>query len=173
MNAKIRITYRDQNGDIIENPVAGQKAYSPETNKLYMYTGEEWKLIEGDVDLGMTTYDINKQIIGQLGVLDEEGMSRAQNTLTAFVEETKQTYYMLLCRDINYYTIFYVYGGLVVPMGLNKFCDDVLDCAQDVGAIKSVESTDGAIEIWVHPVYGDPVAMYLFPYDMGVVECIL
>jgi hypothetical protein len=36
MNAKIKINYMDENGNVIENPVEGQKAYSPETKKLYV-----------------------------------------------------------------------------------------------------------------------------------------
>ena len=122
----------------------------------------------------MTAYDLNKQIIAQMGILEEKDILKACNDLTQFVENTKQTYYMLLCRDINYYTLFYVYQGIVVPNGLNHFAEDVIDCVQDIGAIKSIEPAPGdAFEIWVHPVEGDPMAMYLFPYDAGVIECTL
>ena len=60
MKSKIKIDYYDQNGDIITNPVEGQKAFSKETQKLYIYTNGEWKLVEGDINLGMNIYDMNK-----------------------------------------------------------------------------------------------------------------
>lgn len=176
MNAKIKITYRDKDGNEILNPIDGQKAYSPETSKLYQWSANagEWKIIDGDINLGMTTYDLNKQIIAQIDVLDEEGMKKAHDTLTNLVIDTSQKYYMLLCRELNYYTLFYVYKDLVVPPNLNHFSYDVIDCVHDIGAIKSVESiSDGAVEIWAHQVCGDPVVMYLFPYDAGVIECTL
>jgi hypothetical protein len=119
----------------------------------------------------MNIYDVNKQIIAQLGVLTEEEYDKAKQLLTEYVLDTHNTYYMLLCKDVDYYTLFYVYYGMVRPNNLNKFNEDVIDCIHDIGAIKSVEKVDGAIEIWAHPVYGDPVVLYLFPYDMGVVEC--
>ena len=170
MKSKIKINYYDQNGDIIINPIEGQKAFSKETQKLYIYTNGEWKPVEGDINLGMSIYDMNKQIISQMGVLDEEGYNIARQRFNVFVKLSDQTYYMLLCRDINYYTIFKID---VLADDLNRFSEEVIDCVHDIGAIKSVEEVDGAIEIWAHPVDGDPVAMYLFPYDAGVVECTL
>ena len=171
MKSKIKIDYYDQNGDIITNPVEGQKAFSKETQKLYIYTNGEWRLVEGDINLGMNIYDMNKQIISQMDILDEEGYNIARQRLDDLVKLSDQTYYMLLCRDINYYTIFKIN---VLADNLMRFSEEVIDCVHDIGAIKSVEPVPGdAIEIWAHPVYGDPVVMYLFPYDVGVVECTL
>ena len=77
---------------------------------------------------------------------------------------------MLLCREENYYTLFKLTRD---NSGLANIASEVFECVEDIGAIKSVEPVDGAIEIWAHPVDGDPVAMYLFPYDAGVIECTL
>lgn len=173
MNAQIRITYRDTDGNIIENPTKGQRAFSPETKKLYVYTDEGWQQLDGDINLGMSMYDLNKQVISQLPYLDKDGLEKAVQTLDNYAQVTEHTYYMLLCRDINYYTLFYVYSGLVVPSDLNHFSADVLECATNIGAIKSVEQSEGAIEIWVQPTNEEPMAMYLFGYDTGVIECIL
>ena len=52
MNAKINITYRDKDGNIIDNPVEGQSAYSPETKKLYVYNEGEWKMVTGESNFG-------------------------------------------------------------------------------------------------------------------------
>ena len=42
MNAKIKITYRDKDGDIIVNPKENDIAMSPETQKLYTYKNGQW-----------------------------------------------------------------------------------------------------------------------------------
>ena len=170
MNAKIKITYCDENGNEIVNPVEGQKAFSPQTKKLYTYTNGDWKMLDGDINLGMTMYDLNKQIISQMGVLMDEPRENAHMLITETVATAGQTYFMLLCRELNYYTLFKLNK---LDSGLANVASEVFDCVEDIGAIKSVEPVDGAIEIWAHPVDGDPVAMYLFPYDAGVVECTL
>ena len=170
MNAKINITYRDKDGNIIVDPKEGDISVSPETQKLYTYKNGQWEMIKGETNLGMTMYDLNKQIIAQMGVL--EGMAREQAHLliTDTVATSGQTYFMLLCRDINYYSLFKLDKD---NSGLCNVASEVFDCAEDIGALKSVESVEGAIEIWVHPIDDEPLAMYLFPYDMGVIECTL
>ena len=176
MNAKINITYRDKNNMIITDPKDGEMSYSPETQKLYKWSAAagEWKMIEGDINIGMTSYDLNKQIISQMGILDEVALAKAFNDLDEYAANSDATYFMLLCRDINYYTIFKVNREEEISDTLETFSAEVIDCVLDVGAIKSVESVPGdAFEIWAHPVDGDPVAMYLFPYDVGVIECTL
>lgn len=171
MNAKIKITYRDKDNNIIVNPKEGELGYSPETEKLYVYKDGQWELIKGESNLGITMYDLNKQIIAQMGVLEGIPREEAHLRITDMAAVSQNTYFMLLCRDINYYTLFKLDKD---NSGLCNIASEVFECAEDIGAIKSVEGVEGgAIEIWVHPVDGDPVAMYLFPYDAGVIECTL
>lgn len=171
MNTKIKITYCDENGNEILNPVEGQKAFSPQTKKLYCFTNGEWKVLEGNVNLGMTIYDLNKQVISQMGILEGAAREEAHLHITDMATRSNNTYFMLLCRDINYYTLFKLNKD---NNDLCNIANEVFECAEDIGAIKSVESVDGdAIEIWVHPVDSDPIVMYLFPYDAGVIECTL
>ena len=171
MNAKIKITYCDENGNEILNPVEGQKAFSPQTKKLYCFTNGEWKVLEGNVNLGMTIYDLNKQVISQMDMLEGAAREEAHLHITNMATRSNNTYFMLLCRDINYYTLFKLNKD---NNDLCNIANEVFECAEDIGAIKSVESVDGdAIEIWVHPVDSDPIVMYLFPYDAGVIECTL
>ena len=168
MNSKIKITYCNDSGEEITNPVEGQKAYSPQTRSLYVYKNGEWELITGDMNLGMTTYDLNKQIISQLGVLEGNELTEARDRLTNFVNDTNNKFYMLLCRDINYYTLFEIDNG---DNTLDSFANEVFYCVEEIGAVKSVDGVEGAIEIWVHPIDGEPLVMYLFTYDMGVIKC--
>lgn len=172
MKSRVVITYRDQNGEIIENPVEGQRAYSPEANKLFLYTNGNWEEISGDVNLGMSLYDLNKQAIAQLPCLNEEGMISAKKTINDYGNTINNNFYMLLCREANYYTLFNINRE---NSELENFGELVLECATDLGALKSVELTEdgNAIEIWVHCANREPDVMYLFGYDAGVVECIL
>lgn len=175
MKAKINITYRDKNGNIIVNPTEGEKAYSPETQCLYTYTNGKWERLTGEGGLKVTSYELNKQLIAQLENIEnnEEAVIQAIQTIQDFGRDIKNQYYMLLCKDISYYTIFHDNRD---PMNedLKPFAEEVIDCVHDVGAIKSVEETgDGAIEIWAQPIGEDPLVMYLFPYDQGVIECAL
>lgn len=174
MKSKINITYRDKNGDIITDPVEGDKSYSPETKQLYIYQNDRWEMINPKGELQFTTYDLNKQLIAQLENLEnnEKAMLEGKQIIQSFGKNKNNSYFMLLCRDINYYTIFHSEYNPMVWDDLNLFAEEVIDCVHDIGAIKSIEDTlDGAIEIWAQPIEGEPVAMYLFPYDQGVIEC--
>ena len=172
MKANVTITYRDKDNNIIENPTDGQMSYSPETGRMYQWVDAEsnWKLIDGDVNLGMTEYDLNKQIVGQLPVLEGEGLETARSTVKTFVEEINQEYYMLLCRELNYYTVFQMMNE-----SENNIVDEVIACSDYIGYIKSIERLDGAVEVWVTERDNDKetYVMYFFPYDAGVIKCTL
>ena len=121
-------------------------------------------------NLQMNLYDLNKQIIAQMPALDEEGIEYSLMTIMAYIKNTKNQFYMLLCKDINYYTIFNISTAITEPYA----CEEVIACAREWGVIKSVEITDNnAVEIWVQDEDNEARVMYLFPYDAGVIECIL
>lgn len=127
---------------------------------------EEEPKITGNLQMNM--YDLNKQLISQLASLDKAQMLDAKNIINDYAKNIGNKYYMLLCRDINYYTLFDID---LDNMGLENFGEVVLECATDIGAIKSANEAEGAIEIWVHSAEQEPLAMYLFAYDTGVVKC--
>lgn len=169
MNAKINITYRDNDGNIIDNPVEGQSAYSPETKKSYIYNEGEWKMVTGESSFGMSMYDINKQIISQMPVLTDEQIAEAKLSLIPCIKETENEYYMLLCKEISYYTLFHIVDYLTEP----NIYDEIIGCVQDLGDIKSIELIDNSvIEIWFQPKDDEAKVMYFFAYDAGVIECI-
>ena len=86
-----------------------------------------------------------------------------------YKDKTNNSHYMLLCRDINYFTLFEESPSL----DQERFATLVLECIHDVGIIHDMIITEnnGAIEIWVKPFYeeADMLVMYLFAYDAGVV----
>ena len=73
-------------------------------------------------------------------------------------------FYMLYGKEISYFTLFRIKEA-------NYFADDVIDCIKNVGEVKAIDATEDndAVEVWVI-VDDEPTCMYLFPYDMGVVQ---
>ena len=176
MNAHINITYRDKDGNVIVNPYEGQLAHSPETSQLYIYKDGGWELVQASgTNLQMTMYDMNKQIIGQLPALKNEAIDEAMEVIKNFMLETANTFYMLLGRDINYYTIFHCIEQVVGYDEVPAAAAEVIACVQDWGAIKSVDFNEhkDAIEIWFTKEDGETYVMYLFGYDGGVITCTL
>lgn len=112
----------------------------------------------------MTLYDFNKQVISQQKPLTEEGLEEGQKTIKGYIDATDNTYYMLLCNDIKYYTLF-------ARGDEGESCDfEVINVLQELGPIKAIVDIDDAVEIWIE--YEDEVyVMYFFAYDRGVIEC--
>ena len=143
----------------------GETAYVSKEQKVYQYSNGEWTqqgLPEGKMNLSV--YDMNKQLISQLPDIDD--IAILTNIRKYKNDDGKQ--FMLICRDINYYTLF----------ALDKESEDrmeqeVLNCIKDIGTPKSIERIDGtdAMEIWAQPKDEEPLVMYFFNQDKGVITC--
>lgn len=143
----------------------GETAYVNKEQKIYQYTNGEWTqqgLPEGKMNLNI--YDMNKQIISQLSPIDDIAV------LTNIRKYKNQDgeYFMLICRDINYYTLFAIDSN-----SEDRIEQEVLNCIKDIGTPKSIEQIEGTetIEIWVQPENDEPLVMYFFNYDKGVIKC--
>ena len=155
----------------IEMPSHGQTVWCSSEDKCYRYDAiEGWQEVpeDGSTEIGMNMYDINKQIISQLPVMSKEGVAEKLTEIKNYVDDLKNTFYMLLCRDINYYTVFMIDGD-----ANEKFEDVLLECLKTFGQIKAIDEVDGAFEIWIENEFfdGGPYAFYFFPYDAGVERC--
>lgn len=130
---------------------------------------EEEQKIQGN--LQMNIYDLNKQLISQMVALSDEDLVNSKQLIKDYFQEQGNRFYMLLCKDISYYTLFEIVEDTWVQPAA---ADEVIACIKDIGTVKSIDRTeDGAIEIWAQPGESDPLVMYLFPYDAGVIQCIL
>lgn len=106
----------------------------------------------------MNLYDLNKQLVGQLPI--KENLDSEKEMINNHWKDNYTSRLMLLCNDINYYTIFEH-----VPCGpeFNNIADAVIECAQDIGQIICVDIVDaGNIEIWVRTPEENNLCMYLF-----------
>ena len=158
--------------DILE-PYHGQTVWCSSEDKCYRYDAiEDWQEVSDngqETAVGISMYDLNKQIISQLPTIDEETIKNKMTEIREFVNDTNNKFYMLLCRDINYYTLF-----MLNPNVAEETLEDILlECVQTFGNIKAIDKVDGAIEIWVQNEHFEngPYVMYFFPYDGGVEVC--
>lgn len=155
--------------EILE-PTAGQTVFNLEDNSYYRYDPiEGWKMVKPEGNFQMQAYDINKQIVGQLEILDEIALASKAKEIRDFAYSSNYKFFMLLCRDLNYYTVFY----LDAKQADETIEDVVIECAQDVGEIKAIDFVENnvAIEFWVTNEDNESFVMYFFPYDNGVVLC--
>lgn len=145
------------------NPQEGEIVQT-EDGKTMIYQNGEYKelKIEGsNLELGL--YDMNKQIISQLPILED--FDKAMYDIWTLYETYHNKYFMLYGKEISYFTVF----KIIDPKCLGE---DVLDCCLNVGLIKAMDLTEAgdAVEIWVQPQDGEPTCLYLFPYDSGIVQ---
>lgn len=108
-------------------------------------------------------YNMNKSLVAQLPALKD--FSNAKRLIDNFGKRTNNEFYMLYGKEISYFTLFHERPS-------NKSLGNcVINLIKESWDIYSVEGTDDrqAIEIWINDA-GNPVVMYLFPYDAGVVE---
>lgn len=119
-------------------------------------------------ELQLNLYDLNKQIIAQLPDYTEDDFTKAYLLLDEYSKN--KNWCMLLGREINYYTIFHN----LIKDADETFASAVIDCCKYLGTVKSIawanEDNHEAIEIWI-TIENEPIALYLFDYSQGVIEC--
>lgn len=137
---------------------------------FYVYRDNEFYQIDaGGIDTGMSLYDLNKQGYAQLLPYDDTQIQDTIVWINEFSERYKGKYYMMLCKELSYYTVFekdfVTYDCLSLGHG-------VIECLDNVGTIHGVDDNgEGALEIWVKSFNDDNMyCLLLFNYDIGVVK---
>jgi hypothetical protein len=143
-------------------PAEGELIQTPEGKYMIWHDSHwnEFQMKSNGIEIGL--YDMNKQIIAQLPDLTDWG--HVENILKNFDIDWNNDYYMMYGKEISYFTVFKIKEHIA-------FAHEVIDVVKNVGTVKAMDLTAAAdaIEIWV--IYNDePTCLYLFPYDMGIVE---
>lgn len=114
----------------------------------------------------MSLYDMSKQIVRNLPARTTAAeLEPLKKILRKF---KKLGYFMLMCREDNYYTVLRVRK----TKNPDAFEDLIIELLQEHGDIKDIDyDTDKqSLECWVQKE--DDVKMFkLFAYNWGVVEC--
>lgn len=125
-----------------------------------------------DVDMNLTVYDYNKNIMKQWPVVEGKGLDNVKQELRNYLENTPaEQYLMMLCREKNDYTLFNFYD----TWDDAQFADDVIECFENrgLGIVNSEIIDDGvAMEIWVkQPGQMEEADLYyIFPADSMIIE---
>lgn len=113
----------------------------------------------------MDLYSLNKQLVIQLP--DIKNFEDSISLFNEFSRTKSNKYYMLLNKEISYYTVFERSLGLIEPIG-----EAAIDCLKNIGSsIKSIQKSEdeSSIECWVIPNdSSEPIVLYFFPYDYGM-----
>lgn len=154
----------------LPNHTEGEIAYVTKEEQKYQYTEENgWQVYKApEVTTGMSLYDLNKQIISQLPNMED--FEEAKQIITDYHNNMSNKYYMLLFRELNYFTLFNINPYDEIEL---VFEDEVIECLKNLGNIKSITMCDseGSVECWVTTADDNTVVGYLFGYDGGVIEC--
>lgn len=146
-----------------------------EDQKVYQYTDGSWAEVKTEnKGLELKLYDLNKNIVSQLTPLTKKEIkNKCKQLLEFYQEKTSNTYYMLLGKDYNYYTLFVNDGITVCPVLNNApLANTLKDILSDLGEVYSIDFTADktAIEIWLKPMAEEePMVFYFFTYEQGVV----
>lgn len=150
-----QIRYTPEENEIIQNP----------EGEYLIWKDGAWNKInvEGS-DISMDLYDMNKQIIVQLPTLTDDELNEKKYSIDALNGKYNNEYYMLYGKEISYFTLF----KIVEPQ---YFSYEVIECLKNVGDIKAIDLTEDkdAVEAWVM-ADGEATCLYLFPYDLGIVQ---
>lgn len=122
-----------------------------------------------EISVGMgTAYELNQQLMVKHPPLSADKIEQAKKDLALYFEGCGSTYFMMLCRERNDYTIF----RLESDDKYEKAAEEVYLCLDERGEILSVNKTedDYAYELWIRRS-GLVYMFMLFPYDSAVITC--
>ena len=155
-------------------------------NAIFMEQEEYEKFLEGHTDpVGepgvcgepgvnnddtpkVSLYEMNQMFIAQMPAYDTEQMERADDIIYDWIYNgNKANYYMLLCKELSYYTVFHSEDNCLIA---NDFIAELWDVLRGMTIRDVSVDTNGVIAIWIDWDDGMPHCFYLFPYDKGVVE---
>ena len=143
--------------------------YCEKENKNYRLVEGNWLEEEASNPMQLNLYDLNKTLVQQLPPLTPEELQKTKVTLDLYAEENPSNYYMLLCRELNYYTVFAFDFSNPEFSSLGYAIEA---CYNGLGIIYSVEydKENKVIEIWFAPEEGmTPNCAFLFDYTPGVI----
>ena len=114
-------------------------------------------------------YQLNQDIMSNQPALSGDGVRKGQLEFFDWISKLPDNpkFYMLLCHELNYYTVFHINDTATKE----DFWNELYDIAKELGTLKAMEIDSGCFSIWVDwPQDNTSHLFYLFPYDRGVVE---
>lgn len=126
-----------------------------------------------------TLYDLNKQVASQLPPQPQEHLQEQLIQIKKWFSNSKDKYFMLLCREKADYTLFN-FNGKEIPDIFPEFVEkmstqaikDLELCVKNRGILMAInKATEDAWEIWIKDIVNKEVNMYmLFECGLMVIE---
>ena len=120
-----------------------------------------------DIILG-NLYDINKKAMEQVKPYDPFILNQECKKIAKEIWNINRlpSYWMLLCRERNDYTIF------LLEDSINDFKSALIDCFNNRGKVLDItKQPDNNYEIWIRDFdTKENVAYYLFDYNSAIIE---
>lgn len=154
--------------EALQNHQDGEIAFCTEEGIYYSYHNG-WVPIpvekDGNGEIHLNLYALNKQIVSQLPPFDEQRIKDAKESLDNWYK--KDTPYLLYGQEISYFTLFYP----TKDKDESNFVNCVFDCLESVSTyIYSFDIiSENNIEIWIDDGDGEATVLYLFNYAEGMV----
>lgn len=150
-------------------PKDNELAVCEDTQQVYVGKDGKWEPIsDTKSEVKVNLYEINKTIMAQMKPMSMKQRLNAVEIIKDFCNgATSDNYYMLLCKDLNYYTIFTVKNNNISS---TPIATTVISCAEDMGQIVSIEKNEdmNSLEIWVKDKE-EAYCMIFFDYSKGVI----
>lgn len=115
-----------------------------------------------------TLYGVNKQLYAKV-TPSKKQIDKQLEELKTFISYSSNTYWMLLCREKNDYTVF----NIVESAKYEKMINELKEVLEGRGTIIDVRysTTSGFYECWIKEKGTAEVFMYaLFPCDSWVIN---
>ena len=161
----------------LKNHRDGELVFVTDLNQTYAYDEQTASWIPHYTDEEITStnengskislYQFNQMAIAQLPDMSDEDVEKSKSDIRAFIDNINSPVYMLLCRDLDYYTVFLVNSTYEEQME-----SAVIECAQNLGSLKSVDfnEDENVMEFWFANE-GIAYAAFLFDYQGGIITC--
>lgn len=120
----------------------------------------------------MSLYDCNRSVVATMGDMTSDEIFSKQAKIEEWFEANSDKYYMFLCNELHYFTVFHQYHttfGTYSEM-TKRFMNLLI---KDICNIKAIDiDTNGALAVWGWQKEENelPHCFYLFPYSQGVIE---
>ena len=159
------------NEAILKEPKVNDMFYNTTDNQYYVWSGTEWSIMAKDINLKMTNYELNQQLVSQLKELTTEELESKKIEINNFINSIPDKFLMLLCNELNYYTVFESNSNSK-DNPYSNLAEAIIDIILPLGQIKDIgKNNNGVIEIWI--TNNDESHCYhLFGYDAGIVPVI-
>lgn len=113
----------------------------------------------------MNIYEVNQMAYNSLPPIAKEDILAQTKRVQEFLQANPSKYYMLLCNECKYYTLFTFTDGFK----FKEMANEIIDIIISLGDIVSIEFNETDFEVWVKDEETSHV-FYFFNYEPGVIE---